>query len=364
MTENAYHHSILSSLIELSIKSETFEIGSEDRAMTIGSSFALKLGPLLQASSLQYLITEPGIAFANGVLNRTSGYGVFTARYGKVASPRQLRQLFERAYGSCSPQEDLWEGRKGMFDPFRPKFCIDPLHPIGYVQPSSRSELLLDRASHYEAVRTAFETAGVLLIDLEVTGNWTAPDGAVVPFHPSDIDEMMITTTYAYQEPTDEDLLNDLHSFLSSLQTVNGSCKVIFCISPLSKDAPAWLIPSHVSDKLRTALRTTIEKFDNSYYFPLFELFCQEGEILLSSDRGASLLSWQKGFNAFFEAFFSRQAPNVLDIAPGYWRYAKMDEMEKRMRRHDAEIAKLPFSTGKCLNNDLNQLCPEVKKSS
>ena len=96
-----------------------FAIGPGDAVATAGSCFAQHLSRSLLAQGFRYLVTEE-FTGTPGTLDE--GYGSFSARFGNIYTARQLRQLFDRAYGLVRPQARAWAlPGGGLADPFRPR---------------------------------------------------------------------------------------------------------------------------------------------------------------------------------------------------------------------------------------------------
>ena len=73
----------------------------EDRKVaTAGSCFAQHIGRRLRDAGFAYIDAEPPPPFLVQRQSRQDfGYEMYSARYGNVYTPRQLLQLFQRAFG-------------------------------------------------------------------------------------------------------------------------------------------------------------------------------------------------------------------------------------------------------------------------
>ena len=143
-----------------------FAIAREDRVVTAGSCFAQHLGRRLAAAGFGFHVTEGPHPMFPAPLAHRFGYGLFSARYGNVYPPRQLLQLWQRAYGLFTPAATSWPlapdgtGTR-VVDPFRPR-----IQPRGFV---SEAELAADREVHFAAIRRAVETMDVFAFTLGLT---------------------------------------------------------------------------------------------------------------------------------------------------------------------------------------------------
>src|SRR4029077_9328696 len=96
-----------------------FVLTKTDRIATAGSCFAVHLSRHLSRSGFNSCVPGRGHPFL-GELAADFNYGAFSARYGNIYTSRQLLQLFDRAYKTFQPAEDIWpDGEGRLFDPFR-----------------------------------------------------------------------------------------------------------------------------------------------------------------------------------------------------------------------------------------------------
>ncbi|MEI9905001.1 MAG: GSCFA domain-containing protein [Asticcacaulis sp.] len=153
----------------------SFTIGRGDPVVTAGSCFAQHVARRLSRRGFNFHVSERAHPFVPQNLALNHNYGVFSARYGNIYTARQLRQLIERAYGLRQPKETAWAMPDGTFvDPFRPQ-----IQPGNFI---SEAELLVDRAQHFAAVRSAFAAMSVFVFTLGLTETWVdRRDGSVLP---------------------------------------------------------------------------------------------------------------------------------------------------------------------------------------
>ncbi|MEZ6186585.1 MAG: GSCFA domain-containing protein [Planctomycetota bacterium] len=260
-----------------------FSIAPETRIATAGSCFASNIALALRERGFTYLVTEPGPAELDPQARRRANYGVYSARYGNVYTPRQLVQLVERAEGSFVPREPLWEHGRGWRDPFRPQ-----IHPNGF---ASRAEAEADRAQHLAAVRELFRSCEVFVFTLGLTETWESrEDGAVFPACPGCPHGQFDPARYAFKNFTVSELIADLERFLALLAGINPACKVIFTISPVSLVAtaePRHVLTSTVYSKsaLRAAADEVVHNHDHVDYFGSYEVICHSGNDYFQADR-------------------------------------------------------------------------------
>ena len=248
-----------------------FGIGPHDKIATAGSCFAQHIGRYLQAVDCAYLVTEPAHPLLDAETAQLCNYGVYTARYGNVYSPRQLLQLFERAYGRFRPRESIWREGAGVFlDPFRPN-----IQPGGF---NSERELELDRDRHLQAVRTAFETLDVFVFTLGLTEAWQSrEDGAVFPVCPGVSGGSFSPQRHAFVNFSVSETLADLEAFLAALRHVNPKARLVLTVSPVPLVATAeqrHVLEATVYSKsvLRVAAETLRRQATGVAYFPSYEI--------------------------------------------------------------------------------------------
>jgi len=245
-----------------------FTIGRTDTIATAGSCFAQHIAKTLVKAGFHYLVTERTPATAHAT---DENIGVFPARFGNVYSVRQLRQLFQRAYGLFEPVDDAWQRADGRWiDPFRPR-----IQDAGFPSPEAVAE---DRVVHLAAVRAMFETCDVFVFTLGLTETWIArEDGAVFPLSPGVEAPGRPDGDYAFHNFSVLEMVADLTAFLADLRTVNPGVRVILTVSPVPLIATyetRHVLQSTVYSK--SALRVVAEEIVRSHqgvaYFPSFEI--------------------------------------------------------------------------------------------
>lgn len=248
-----------------------FRFGARDRIVTAGSCFAQHIGRHLAASGCNYLVTEAAHPFLTEGAARALNYGVYSARYGNVYTSRQLLQLFERAYGRFTPEENYWHERAGVvIDPFRPQ-----IQEGGF---NSVRELDLDRERHFAAVREAFETLDVFIFTLGLTEAWRSrKDGAVFPLCPGVAGGDYAPAEHEFVNFAVDEVVADMTAFLERLRSVNMNARVILTVSPVPLVATAerrHVMASTMCSKsvLRVACDMLERRFEHIAYFPSYEI--------------------------------------------------------------------------------------------
>jgi hypothetical protein len=199
-------------------------------------------------------------------------YGLFSARYGNIYTARQLKQLFDRAYGRFIPEEHVWQEAEDVFlDPFRPT-----IQPGGFIL---REELLADRQQHLAAVRMMFETLDVFVFTLGLTECWrSTADGAVFPICPGVEGGTFDPDKYEFYNQPVEDVIGDLAAVRNGLLSVNPEAQIILTVSPVplvaTAEPGAHVLSATTYSKsvLRVAAETLRREFGNVHYFPSYEI--------------------------------------------------------------------------------------------
>lgn len=263
-----------------------FDFTPQARVVTAGSCFAQHIGRYLQASGCAFLVTERPHPLVTENAARILNYGVFTARYGNVYTARQLRQLFQRAYGAFRPAEDVWTQCDGtLVDPFRPH-----IQPRGF---NSEREFAADRERHFRAVREAFQTLDVLVFTLGLTEAWRSRvDGAVFPICPGVSGGVFSAQRHEFVNFGVDDIVGDMTAFIADLRAVNPRARIILTVSPVplvatASGAHVLAATTYSKSVLRVAAETLASKVRDVSYFPSYEIVIagRDGVPYFAADR-------------------------------------------------------------------------------
>jgi hypothetical protein len=248
-----------------------FRLTPEHRIATAGSCFAQHISRHLRDNGFNYFVTEPPHPMLSSDDAQLYNYGTFSARYGNIYTGRQLRQLFDRAYGSFAPAEDEWEAPDGsLIDPFRPR-----IQPDGF---ASRREFAADRNKHFACVRRMFEELDVFVFTFGLTESWAlATDGAAFPLCPGVAGGTFDPERHRFHNYSVQETVDDMTAFVGSLRRVNAGAKVILTVSPVPLVATAE--PRHVlvsttysKSVLRVACEMLAASLEDVAYFPSYEI--------------------------------------------------------------------------------------------
>ncbi len=244
-----------------------FRIASSDRVATAGSCFAQHLSKALIAEGVNFLKTEAAPE------DEADAVPKFSARYGNVYTARQVRQLYQRAYGLLSvPDTFAWQRTDGrLVDPFRPNEF-----PAGF---ATAAEVATERRAHHAAVRRLFEQCDVFILTLGLTEVWVSDAGGfALPLPPgvvaSPIDP---AATVSPKNLSVAEMTDDLVTFIDDLRLVNPGVRIMLTVSPVPIIAtfnPRHVIVSNTYTKsaLRVVAQQVGELRPDVFYFPSYEL--------------------------------------------------------------------------------------------
>ncbi|MFC3136464.1 GSCFA domain-containing protein [Microbaculum marinum] len=253
------------------VVSTRFSINAQDKVATAGSCFAQHISAALTAEGLAFLNAEPAPPDMAEDDARAHQYGIYSARYGNIYSPRQLLQLFDRAFGRIAEDEEVWQRPDGRYaDPFRPT-----VEPGGFENPD---DVLKARRSHLSAVRAMFEQLEIFLFTLGITEAWRRKaDGAVYPVAPGVAAGRYDPSVHEFVNFTLDDVVADLEAFFQRLRDVNPKARLILTVSPVSPVATyetKHIIRAATGMKsvLRVAADIMAARHEDCDYFPGYEV--------------------------------------------------------------------------------------------
>lgn len=243
-----------------------FTISKNDRVATAGSCFAQHISKALIAEGIRFLQTEAAEPEAAKKLP------VYSARYGNVYTSRQLRQLFQRAYGIFTPKHSAWLREDGRYvDLFRPNEF-----EAGFATPQ---EVAIASRAHLAAVRRVFETCDVFVYTLGLTEVWICDeDGAAVPLPPgviaAPVDEAL---TFTPKNLSVQEMTDDLIAFIDDMRVVNPGVRFILTVSPVPivatfNDRHVIVSNTYTKSALRVVAQTVSDGRHDVLYFPSYEV--------------------------------------------------------------------------------------------
>ncbi len=240
------------------------------RIATAGSCFARHIGKFLKSRGLQYLDYEPAPPFLSAAEAEQYGYGVFSCRYGNIYTARQLRQLFDEAFGRRLPQDAVWKKQGRYYDALRPS-----AEPRGFV---SLEELTVLRSVHLSHVRTMFMNLDLFVFTLGLTEAWISNrDGTVYPVAPGVVAGEFQPEACRFHNFRYSEVHADMVYFIEALRTVNPTARVLLTVSPVSLAATATdqhvlVATTYSKSVLRSVAGDLASDIPGVFYFPSYEI--------------------------------------------------------------------------------------------
>jgi hypothetical protein len=312
------------------VVSVPFVVSPRDTIATAGSCFAQHIPRFLARASLHHLMTEDAHPLAAPERAREHCYGVFSARYGNVYTPRQLLQLVDRASGTFRPKEDVWLGEDGRrIDPFRPR-----IQPGGFL---SRAEYDADRRRHFACVGRMLRELDVLVFTLGLTEAWISrEDGAVFPLCPGVAGGVFDPDRHAFVNFDVAELASDLLAFVDALRTINPASRVILTVSPVPLVATAE--PRHVlvstmlsKARLRVACEELVRARSGVAYFPAYEIVAgsyARGRYFAADGRSVTAAGLEHVMGVFLRHFAPGASTGAPERRPDEARQAHEEHMD------------------------------------
>jgi len=247
-----------------------FTISREARIATAGSCFAQHISRKLSGIGFNYFVTERGTHLPEAE-RAAQNYGVFSARFGNIYTTRQLRHLFDAAFGRWAPAEQAWQRPDGRWvDPYRPQ-----VEPAGYANPDA---VLQARQAHLHCVRTMFEQCDVFVFTLGLTEGWfSRVDGAVFPLAPGVVAGEYDEGKHGFTNFGVAEVEDDLRYVLGLLKGINPGVKVLLTVSPVPllatyENRNVLVATTYSKSVLRVAAETIMRETPWVDYFPSYEI--------------------------------------------------------------------------------------------
>lgn len=243
---------------------------ADAKIATAGSCFAQHIGRELKGRGLHYLDYEPAPPFLNAEDADRLGYGIYSCRYGNIYTVRQLKQLFDEAFGRRTPADLIWAKDGRLFDALRPG-----IEPNGFGCPE---EVLALRASHLSRVRALFSDLDLFVFTLGLTEAWTSKaDGTVYPMAPGVIAGQYNSNKYNFVNFRYNEILADILSFIEALRSINSEAKLLLTVSPVPLMATATkahvlVATTYSKSVLRSVAGDLSADVEGVYYFPSYEV--------------------------------------------------------------------------------------------
>lgn len=246
-----------------------FAIDADMPVMTAGSCFAQHLHRKLAGMGWHVIQTEDIADRIPGRVARRYGYGLYSARYGNIYTPRQLVELMQETLGQTA-DPIVWERDGRFYDAMRPG-----VEPGGLGHPD---EVARARTAHLICVRAALEQASCVIFTLGLTEAWQdRATGRTLPTAPGAIAGCMAENPADFVNFGFGDVVDDMCVARDMLMAQNPDVKILLTVSPVPLTATATdqhvAVASTTSKSiLRAACAELVGRFDNVDYFPSYEI--------------------------------------------------------------------------------------------
>lgn len=283
-----------------------------DRVATAGSCFAQNIGKFLRASDLELVDVEPAPKAMPAEVAKQFGYGLFSARYGNIYTPRQFHQLLRDAQSLSLHEAAIWERDGVFFDALRPG-----VEPYGY---SDVDQLQTHRIEHLKRVKTIFEDVDLFIFTMGLTETWQHTEtGLVFPSVPGLIAGQFDDAVHSFTNIGFAETLEDMRGAILLLQELAPQIRILLTVSPVPLTATAT--PHHVlraTTYSKSVLRAVAEELtvENPAvdYFPSFEMITGApfaGQSYASNLRTVTPSAIDMVMGVFFSAYPELALPDM-----------------------------------------------------
>lgn len=245
-----------------------FDISQDDKVATAGSCFAQHIATHMRANGYNVPNYEP--APLGLKRERRFGYGVYSARYANIYTPRHLLQLLREAWGEAENPEPIWTREGQYFDSMRPF-----IEPEGS---TTASEVRALRRHHLACVRRMIKDMSVFVFTFGLTEAWMhRRTGWVFPGCPGTSRIGEFSPRYVFHNFDYREILSDFMACREFIKAKNEGVRFLVTVSPVPLVATATgqhVLPATIYSKsvLRAVAGKLADRFDDLAYFPSYEI--------------------------------------------------------------------------------------------
>lgn len=299
-----------------------FRITPDLKVATLGSCFAQHIARHLARSGLNYFVPESAPEGMSAEQAAAKQFGLFSARYGNIYTVRQAVQLFDRAYGSFEPKEDVWTRNDVFVDPFRPL-----IEPEGFSSPEA---VRIAAQKHLSQVRRVFEEADVIVFTLGLTEGWRSlEDGAMFSTAPGVSGGSFDPERHEKVNFSSREVCDDLQALCDRIRGVNPGARILLTVSPVpliathQEDQHVLTATSYSKSVLRVAAGEASQTNPQVSYFPSYEIITSahsRGAYFEPDLRGVREVGVAHVMRVFSRHFLDEAshapAPTILTMEP------------------------------------------------
>ena len=247
-----------------------FKIRAKTAVATAGSCFAQHIGRALRGCGMNVLDAEPAPENMSPELAKSYGYGIYSARYGNIYTPRQLREMMDDLLEAHVEPRLFWEKGGRFYDALRPG-----VEPKGCDSLHEAQEL---RRDHLVRVAGLVSVADVFIFTLGLTEAWIdVPTGRTMAIAPGVIAGDYDPAQTRFHNFTYAELLEDMEAIYAFLREVNPNLKLLLTVSPVPLTATAsgehvLTATTYSKSLLRAVAGEMARRHKKVDYFPSYEL--------------------------------------------------------------------------------------------
>ncbi len=247
-----------------------FAIDADTGIATAGSCFAQHIGAALRRADCMIVDTEPPLRRMPETVARHYGYGIYSARYGNIYTPRQLVELLQEVQAPDPDPQLVWEHGGQYYDALRP--AVEP-GGLATVQ-----EVLDHRRFHLMRVSQLFEQTDIFIFTLGLTEAWIdLQTGRTLPVCPGVIAGQFDPDRHKLQQFSFAEIMDDLAQISAVLQQFQPDMKLLLTVSPVPLTATATgqhvlAATTEAKSTLRAAAGAYVQGNADADYFPAYEI--------------------------------------------------------------------------------------------
>ncbi|MEM8698362.1 MAG: GSCFA domain-containing protein [Pseudomonadota bacterium] len=247
-----------------------FGITHKTAIVTAGSCFAQHIGEALTRARCRLIDTEAMPEMVPDAVARGFGYRQYSARYGNIYTPRQLRQLLAEIDGDHRPADAVWEKNGRFYDALRP--AVEP-------EGLDSAELVAEhRRLHLARAQAAFAQAELFILTLGLTEAWMhLGSGTVYPTAPGTIAGSYDQEKVSFHNFSFAEILEDLRAIRARLHAYKPETRMLLTVSPVALTATASgahveVATAYSKAVLRAAAGQMVSECADVDYFPSYEI--------------------------------------------------------------------------------------------
>ena len=234
-----------------------------------GSCFAFEIAKVLQEQDFNYVISERANTVEDGIIvdgfSPEDKYVKFSANYGILFNTPSLLQLAQKAFSLKKFQPYLIELPNNLLmDPYRENVFF-----------KNRSSYINDYSKHIAAIKNTLLESEVFVFTAGLNECWALEDGTVLSRNPRNGFHHMIQ----HKTLTAQENVDNMSNFFMEVKKRNPKFKMVLTLSPIPLLATGRAETHHIIEAnthskavLRVAVEEVVNKFEDVYYLPSYEL--------------------------------------------------------------------------------------------